>query len=118
MADDEENPKENGAATYNTCNSTQTQSLAFNAVITELKDLYCVHGIPDVPQSENGPQFSASEFKSFADIYGFKHVYAASKWRSGTCRVNREEDSSTKEFRSSYIKLQKYIPYSKRNQPS
>ena len=50
------------------------QSTTSNAIIAKLKNVFSVHGIPDVLQSDNGPQFSASEFQSFANFYGFKHV--------------------------------------------
>jgi transposase InsO family protein len=48
--------------------------LGSEAVITTLKELFSVHGIPDVMVSDTGPQFSAETFRKFAATYGFVHV--------------------------------------------
>ena len=44
------------------------------AVITKLKNHFTRFGIPDELQSDNGPQFSATEFRTFSKQYGFTHV--------------------------------------------
>ena len=43
-------------------------------MIEELKRQFGVHGIPAEVVSDNGPQFSSSEFQEFAKDYGFKHT--------------------------------------------
>ncbi len=43
-------------------------------VITHLKSIFARHGIPMKLISDNGPQYSASEFKEFAKEWGFLHV--------------------------------------------
>ena len=35
------------------------------------------HGIPDTLISDNGPQYSAKEFESFAKAYGFTHIMSS-----------------------------------------
>ena len=44
------------------------------ACIAKLKDIFARFGIPTELVSDNAPQFSSSEFKSFAEHYGFTHV--------------------------------------------
>ena len=43
-------------------------------VIARLKNIFSRHGIPDTVVSDNGPQFSSSEFKTFAENWTFKHI--------------------------------------------
>jgi len=49
-------------------------STTATAVISKLKDLFSNQGIPDVVQTDNGPQFSGTEFEEFAGHYGFRHA--------------------------------------------
>ena len=44
------------------------------SVIDALKDLFAQHGFPEILISDNGPQYSASQFQQFAKAYGFNHV--------------------------------------------
>ena len=53
---------------------TKMESLRSSVVIEELKRQFGVHGIPAEVVSDNGPQFSSSEFQEFAKEYSFKHV--------------------------------------------
>ena len=43
-------------------------------VIEHMKMIFSEHGIPEILMSDNGPQFSSSEFRDFAAKYGFDHV--------------------------------------------
>ena len=43
-------------------------------VVIHLKSILAHHGIPEVLRSDNGPQYSAYKFKSFANKYGFEHT--------------------------------------------
>ena len=43
------------------------------AIITKLKGDFARYGIPKQLVSDNGPQFSAIEFKEFAAEYGIEH---------------------------------------------
>ena len=44
------------------------------AIIGHLKKIFARHGIPETLVSDNGPQFSSSEFKAFSDFWNFQHV--------------------------------------------
>ena len=46
---------------------------ASTAVIKKLKEQFSRHGIPEIVFSDNGPQFSCGEFKSFSDTRSFEH---------------------------------------------
>ena len=43
------------------------------AVIAKLKGHFARYGVPSVIMSDNGPQFSAAEFKSFVGEWGIQH---------------------------------------------
>ena len=42
-------------------------------VVKHMKSIMARHGVPAVVVSDNGPQFSAAEFKKFSAKYGFVH---------------------------------------------
>ena len=43
-------------------------------VILHTKSIFACHGIPKTVKSDNGPQYSAEEYKRFSDEWGFTHV--------------------------------------------
>lgn len=43
-------------------------------VIGHLKSIFSRHGIPECVISDNGPQYSAKEFSTFSNEWGFTHV--------------------------------------------
>ena len=45
-----------------------------NTVIQHTKSIFARHGIPATLRSDNGPQYSSDEFKTFSKEWGFKHV--------------------------------------------
>lgn len=49
-------------------------SLTTASVITKLKSCFARHGIPEVVMSDNGPQFSSTDFKKFAEKWNFSHI--------------------------------------------
>jgi hypothetical protein len=49
------------------------ESLTSRCVITHVKSMFSRYGIPDVIISDNGPQFSSSEFKDFVSSYQITH---------------------------------------------
>ena len=50
------------------------------SIISHLKSTFSRHGIPETVMSDNGPQYSALVFKSFAEEYGFKHITSSPKY--------------------------------------
>ena len=49
-------------------------SITSTAVITKMKDLFAQHGVAETVVSDNGRQFSSSEFAAFANTWNFNHV--------------------------------------------
>ena len=52
----------------------ELRSTISSDVILFLKQQFSRHGIPDVLVTDNGPQFSSSEFTTFSSTWEFKHV--------------------------------------------
>ena len=44
------------------------------AQLKSIKSIFGRHGIPQIVQSDNGPQYSNQEFQMFAEEYGFQHT--------------------------------------------
>ena len=43
-------------------------------VVMHTKSIFARHGIPRIVKSDNGPQYSAQEYRRFSDEWGFKHI--------------------------------------------
>ena len=43
-------------------------------VIECTKSVFAHHGIPTIVKSNNGPQYTAAEYKEFSSSWGFKHI--------------------------------------------
>ena len=50
----------------------QLHSVNAMSVIKQMKEIFSVHGIPEVEQSDNGPQYTSMEYKDFAKTWGFE----------------------------------------------
>ena len=50
------------------------KSTTSRSIIDALKTLFARYGILEVVRSDNGPQYSSTEFAEFATKYGFMHV--------------------------------------------
>ncbi|XP_041350801.1 uncharacterized protein K02A2.6-like [Gigantopelta aegis] len=48
-------------------------STSSETLIVHCKSIFARHGIPEVVQSDNGPQFATQKFSRFATEYGFTH---------------------------------------------
>ena len=44
------------------------------SVISAMKSVFTTHGIPSTIVSNNGLQYNSAEMKTFASLYGFKHI--------------------------------------------
>lgn len=58
-------------------------------VIQTLKELFAIHGIPDLIISDNGPQYSADSFRKFAATYGFVHTTSSPRYPQANGEVER-----------------------------
>ena len=58
-------------------------------VINALKTIFATHGIPVRLRSDNGPQFSSSEFKDFCKSYGIEHETSSPHFQSSNGEAER-----------------------------
>ena len=59
------------------------------AVIKSLKEIFAVHGIPDLVISDNGPQFANETFKQFTETYGFVHTTSSPRYPQANGEAER-----------------------------
>ena len=52
----------------------ELQDQTTSSTIQALKNQFCRHGIPEKCRSDNGPQFSSSDFQQFCKEYGVDHI--------------------------------------------
>ena len=52
----------------------QLNTTTSESIIRGLKSVFARHGIPEILISDNGPQYSSSEFAQFSESYGFAHL--------------------------------------------
>ena len=69
------------------------------ACIAKLKDIIARLGISNELVSDNAPQFSSSEFKSFADQYGFTHVTSSPYLPNVYGEAERAVETATRIFK-------------------
>ena len=69
-----------------------TKSTTANKTIDVLKGLCAFRGLPEEVVSENGPQFTAHEFKSFMDVNGIMRTRVAlcSNGEAGSSKTLQE----------------------------
>ena len=58
-------------------------------VINHLKSIFARHGIPESLTSDNGPQYSAELFSTFAKDYGFTHLTSSPHYLQGNGAAER-----------------------------
>ena len=54
-----------------------------SAVIVKLKSHFARYGIPDLLISDNGPHFKSSQFRQFAEEWGFQHRTSSPRYPQG-----------------------------------
>ena len=64
-------------------------STTSSGIITGLKSIFARHGVPEVLKSDNGPQYSSAEFKSFTSSYGIQHVTSSPKFPQSNGEAER-----------------------------
>jgi transposase InsO family protein len=66
------------------------QGITTSTVIIErLKSIFARHGIPEVVVSDNGPQYSSSEFLHFSKVYGFTHLTSSPTYAQSNGEAER-----------------------------
>ena len=77
-------------------NSTTTYK-----TIAELRKMFAAYGLPTQLVSDNGPQFTADEFKIFLQANGIKHIKCAPYHpaSNGACRMSSTDIQESHEFR-------------------
>ena len=58
-------------------------------VINHLKSAFAQHGIPQILLSDNGPQFSASQFKDFTKSWNINHITSSPRFAQSNGEVER-----------------------------
>ena len=67
----------------------QLSSTTSASVISALKSVFSRHGISEIVRSDNGPQYSSSEFMSFASSYGFQHLTSSPRFPQSNGQAER-----------------------------
>ena len=65
-------------------------STSSETVIAHCKSIFARHGIPEVVQSDNGPQFASHKFARFATDYGFTQETSSSHYPQANGEAERE----------------------------
>lgn len=61
--------------------------LTTSGVSKVLMTMFSRYGVPDQVMSDNGPQFSSAEFRSFATQWGFEHITASPRYPKSNGKV-------------------------------
>lgn len=59
------------------------------AVITALKSIFALLGIPETVVSDNGPQYTSQEFHDFSRSYSFSHITSSPYYPQSNGLVER-----------------------------
>ena len=59
------------------------------SVISAMKSVLARHGIPSTIVSDNGPQYDSAEMKTFASLYGFKHITSSPHYPQSNGQAER-----------------------------
>ena len=68
---------------------TKQQSTTSQTIINSLKSTFARHGIPEILRSDNGPQFTSTEFKDFVKEYQFTHTTSSPYYPASNGQVER-----------------------------
>ena len=75
---------------------TMLTTTTLSAVIKAMKSIFSRHGIPDMVQSDNGPQFDCQEFNTFANSFGFRHQTSSPRFPQSNGLVERAVKTTKK----------------------
>ena len=54
------------------------------STVTALHDIFSRHGLPEIIVSDNGPQFTATEFQQFCTVVGFNLHHTSAPYKPST----------------------------------
>jgi hypothetical protein len=66
-----------------------TESVTSRTIIKWLQGLFACHGLPDIIKSDNGPQFTSSEFADFLSSHAIHHHRVTPYWPVANGLVER-----------------------------
>ena len=81
---------------------TQLKDSTRATLINCLQQYMSRHGIPEIPYSDNGPEFSSLEFRQFAIAYEFHHVTSSSLFRTKNGLAERTVQTAKKLLKKAY----------------
>ena len=81
-------------------------TITANDTIVELKEIFANHGLPDQIVSDNGPSFTAYEFKMFCGANGIEHITTSPHHPAG----NGLAEKAVGIFKSAMIKMGSKFP--------
>ena len=68
------------------------KSMTSSSIILRFKQIFSMHGIPDVVVTDNGPPFNSRDFAQYAKEYGFEHHTSSPHFP----QANGESESAVK----------------------
>ena len=68
---------------------TRLNKLTSQEVINHTRSIFARHGIPEIVVSDNGPQYSADLYATFAREYDFEHVTSSPHYPQGNGEAER-----------------------------
>ena len=64
-------------------------STTSSSIISALKSVFARHGIPEVLRSDNGPQYTSKEFKTFSSSYDFQQITSSPRFPQSNGQAER-----------------------------
>ena len=81
----------------------QLTSTTSSSIISSLKSVFSRHGIPEIVRSDNRPQYTSAEFRSFASSYVFQHLTSSPKFPQSNRQAERSVQTVKEVKRSVYV---------------
>ena len=88
--------------------ATVTKSTTSETIITWLRHVFSVHGIPASIKSDNGPQFISQQFREFIDEFGIKHIRVTPYWPQANGAVERMNQAFMKTVKAAKVDMRNW----------